>query len=479
MIDLMVYRAEGWTVRNGGDLYAMRATYAAPAHHLSALRRTALRAADAADVADMRTLATAGTWSSWSCLVHLSLRLLGRPPRASRPAAALLSRQSPCGASRCGRRCATGRSTCCWPCSCCGTSPGAPGTAGPAWASGSPPGSSSPPRCSRSSSPLCGVRPVHARLSAPARRAAAGGTRGCARPPSPRGAFLGHGTARGSRAAARLAPVLAELVFAVGARRPYGDHRQPGPAAESSRVFCTPASRAGPGSYRSPGARLGLGRGRGRAPAGPRRLPYAPAWAAVTCARTALLVSPVSWSHHWVWCVPVVHAARRGGTAPQRAAPWLAGRRARRRWSSARTPVAGAARPAGPARPELTRAAGEMLLVRGSTRWPALGFLALTRRGGRAGAAQAGYRAGTGTASARWADAHQADGQGGLAAVRQAAGVQASGSGEGVEALQRAVLVQQPPVDGLSVQLTVGLDRVALYDQRPRAVLAPVLVTRR
>ncbi|MFG3284034.1 glycosyltransferase 87 family protein [Streptomyces sp. NPDC048111] len=30
------------------------------------------------------------------------------------------------------------------------------------------------------------------------------------------------------------------------------------------------------------------------------------AWAALACAVTALLVSPVSWSHHWVWCVPVV-----------------------------------------------------------------------------------------------------------------------------------------------------------------------------
>uniref|UniRef100_UPI0006E32F38 glycosyltransferase 87 family protein n=1 Tax=Streptomyces atriruber TaxID=545121 RepID=UPI0006E32F38 len=28
------------------------------------------------------------------------------------------------------------------------------------------------------------------------------------------------------------------------------------------------------------------------------------AWAALSCAATALLVSPVSWSHHWVWCVP-------------------------------------------------------------------------------------------------------------------------------------------------------------------------------
>ncbi|WP_229900311.1 glycosyltransferase 87 family protein, partial [Streptomyces capoamus] len=30
------------------------------------------------------------------------------------------------------------------------------------------------------------------------------------------------------------------------------------------------------------------------------------AWAVCACAVTALLVSPVSWSHHWVWCVPLV-----------------------------------------------------------------------------------------------------------------------------------------------------------------------------
>ncbi|MFB4195459.1 glycosyltransferase 87 family protein [Streptomyces carpaticus] len=30
------------------------------------------------------------------------------------------------------------------------------------------------------------------------------------------------------------------------------------------------------------------------------------AWAVVACAVTALLVSPVSWSHHWVWAVPAV-----------------------------------------------------------------------------------------------------------------------------------------------------------------------------
>ncbi|KUL42980.1 glycosyltransferase 87 family protein [Streptomyces regalis] len=30
------------------------------------------------------------------------------------------------------------------------------------------------------------------------------------------------------------------------------------------------------------------------------------AWAVTSCAVTALLISPVSWSHHWVWCLPVV-----------------------------------------------------------------------------------------------------------------------------------------------------------------------------
>ncbi|MFF8727408.1 glycosyltransferase 87 family protein [Streptomyces sp. NPDC015171] len=29
-------------------------------------------------------------------------------------------------------------------------------------------------------------------------------------------------------------------------------------------------------------------------------------WAVCACAVTALLISPVSWTHHWVWCVPLV-----------------------------------------------------------------------------------------------------------------------------------------------------------------------------
>ncbi|WP_243740678.1 glycosyltransferase 87 family protein [Streptomyces sp. 8K308] len=54
------------------------------------------------------------------------------------------------------------------------------------------------------------------------------------------------------------------------------------------------------------------------------RLPHGRAWAAVVCGVTALLVSPISWSHHWVWAVPMVlllaaEAARR------RDRRWVAG----------------------------------------------------------------------------------------------------------------------------------------------------------
>ncbi|TGA86315.1 glycosyltransferase 87 family protein [Streptomyces sp. MZ04] len=82
MIDLMVYRAEGETVRAGGDLYALRTTEA----HLpttyppfAALLFTPLTLLD---TADMRTLATLGNLLLLVALVRLSLRLIGDPLHA-------------------------------------------------------------------------------------------------------------------------------------------------------------------------------------------------------------------------------------------------------------------------------------------------------------------------------------------------------------------------------------------------------------
>ncbi|MGA5704024.1 glycosyltransferase 87 family protein [Peterkaempfera bronchialis] len=35
-------------------------------------------------------------------------------------------------------------------------------------------------------------------------------------------------------------------------------------------------------------------------------LPRAEAWGSLCAAITALLISPISWTHHWVWCVPLI-----------------------------------------------------------------------------------------------------------------------------------------------------------------------------
>lgn len=37
-----------------------------------------------------------------------------------------------------------------------------------------------------------------------------------------------------------------------------------------------------------------------------RWLPRSEAWGVCCAAITALLISPISWTHHWVWCVPVL-----------------------------------------------------------------------------------------------------------------------------------------------------------------------------
>ncbi|MEU3191931.1 glycosyltransferase 87 family protein [Streptomyces sp. NPDC006992] len=71
-------------------------------------------------------------------------------------------------------------------------------------------------------------------------------------------------------------------------------------------------------------AALGLGAAVAAALAGRRGLPNAAAWSTTACAVTMLLISPISWSHHWVWCLPLtlllaVEAQRR------RSLRWSAG----------------------------------------------------------------------------------------------------------------------------------------------------------
>ncbi|MFI6872757.1 glycosyltransferase 87 family protein [Streptomyces sp. NPDC050400] len=81
MIDLLVYRAEGATVRAGGDLYALRATHARlPTTYppFAALLFTPLTLLD---VATLRAAATVANLVLLVALALLSLRLVGRHAR--------------------------------------------------------------------------------------------------------------------------------------------------------------------------------------------------------------------------------------------------------------------------------------------------------------------------------------------------------------------------------------------------------------
>ncbi|MFF4949864.1 glycosyltransferase 87 family protein [Streptomyces chattanoogensis] len=89
MIDLMVYRAEGWTARNGRDLYDMVATSAHLPNTYPPFAALLFTPLTLVSVPVMRTLATAGNLALFVCAVHLSLRLAGLPRRLPRPAAAL------------------------------------------------------------------------------------------------------------------------------------------------------------------------------------------------------------------------------------------------------------------------------------------------------------------------------------------------------------------------------------------------------
>ncbi|MER7177367.1 glycosyltransferase 87 family protein [Streptomyces mesophilus] len=109
------------------------------------------------------------------------------------------------------------------------------------------------------------------------------------------------------------------------------------------------------------------------------------AWAVTACALTALLISPVSWSHHWVWIVPVLmllvtEARRRGGRALKTVAAATA--LIFYSYSLWWVPHAGTS---ATVRPELDQNAGEFLLSSGYA-LAGVGFLALAALRGRGAA---------------------------------------------------------------------------------------------
>lgn len=381
LIDVMVYRAEGWTVRTGGDLYAMRATYAdlpttyPPFAALLFVPLTLL------DVAEMRTAATAGNLILLVTVVHLSVLLIGRPSRPSRfadlprPAAVLLI-----------------SAVLVW--------------CEPLWTT---------LRYGQINLLLTALvlwdlsrRPGHRFAGAGIGIAA-----GIKLTPALFAVFLAlYGTVRavrgmraGSGRAAAWNHQLRQSAVAAGAFAgtvllgalvlPYDSRRFWFHALfRSDRVGHTEITDNQ--SLRGVVARLlhtgdpgwpwlvaaalvalsGLAVSVAAASAGSRRLPFAPAWAALACAFTALLVSPVSWSHHWVWCVPLVMLLGTEALERERALLWRASAGAAMLlFCSYALWLVPHGEP-GPVKPELHQTVGEMVL---SALYPAggLGFLAL------------------------------------------------------------------------------------------------------
>lgn len=376
MIDLMVYRAEGWTVRTGGDLYAMRATYAELRTTYPPFAALLFTPLTLLDVAEMRTLATAGNLVLLVTVVHLSLRLIGRP---SGPVAALLISSvavwcEPLWTTlRYGQINLLLTALVLWDLS------RRPGHRLAGVGIGVAAGIKLTPALFAVFIALCGTVRALRRLRGSSSVAAA---------------FAAAWRCE-LRQAAVAAGAFAGTVLLGAVILPYDSRRfwlqalfQPERAGhgeitdnQSLRgVVARLLHTADPGwpwlVLAALVAVFGLAVAVAAATADRRRLPFAPAWAALACAVTALLVSPVSWSHHWVWCVPLTLLLGAEALQRERALLWrvLTGSTVLLFCSYALWWVPHGE--TGPVRPELHQSGGEMVL---SALYPAggLGFLAL------------------------------------------------------------------------------------------------------
>lgn len=324
MIDLTVYRTGGWTARTGGDLYAMRATHAELPMTYPPFAALLFMPLTLVGVPEMRVLATAANLVLLVALVHLSLRLVDRPLSLPRPAVVLAVSAVAVWCEPVWTTLRYGQINLLlavlvlWDLS---------RRADHRWAGvgiGVAAGIKLTPALFAVFLALCGLVSARHRL-----RSADGGRNG----------LWNHWLRRAAVAAATFAGTVlsAALVLPRDSRTfwtealfsPERVGRVEDTANQSLRgALARLLHTDDPGSTWTvvavAVAVAGLAVAVAAALAGPRRLPSAHAWAAVTVACTALLVSPVSWSHHWVWCVPAVlllgsEALRRGG------ASWWAG----------------------------------------------------------------------------------------------------------------------------------------------------------
>ncbi|QEV18072.1 glycosyltransferase 87 family protein [Streptomyces alboniger] len=304
MIDLMVYRAEGATVRAGGDLYALRTTEARlPTTYppFAALLFTPLTLLD---IPDMRTLATLGNLLLLVAFVSLSLRFVGEARHARVEntlwVSALAVWCEPVWTTlRYGQVNLLLAVLVLWDLS---------RRPGHRWAG-------------------LGIGVAAAIKLTPALFAVflllTGGAealrRGVWRPAVRHACVAAVSFAGATLLAAAVLPYdswrfWTRMVFDAGRVGLAEDTANQSLRGVLARLLHTPEPGAWWAAVAAACCALGLAVAVAAALRGER------ARAALCCAATALLVSPVSWSHHWVWCVPMVllmgaEAARRGGWA--------------------------------------------------------------------------------------------------------------------------------------------------------------------
>jgi hypothetical protein len=319
MIDLMVYRAEGWTVRTGQNLYAMLATHARLPNTYPPFAALLFEPLSWLKVPEMRAAATLVNLGLLLVMVHLSLRLIGRPHRIPRAAAtfsvaAVAVWCEPVWTTlRYGQVNLLLAVLVLWDLT---------RRSGHRWAGvgiGIAAGVKLTPALFAVFLALVGAvqawRAMRAgrRLWNPAlRRAAVALT-----------AFAGTAVL-----AALLLPYdsrdfWTRMVFAANRVGQAQDTANQSIRGVLARLLHTTNPEHSWLLMAVLVGLLGLAVAVAAASAG-ERLPAGPAWAACACAVTALLISPVSWSHHWVWCVPVVLLL--GSEALRRRDPlWRAG----------------------------------------------------------------------------------------------------------------------------------------------------------
>ncbi|MFB6537232.1 glycosyltransferase 87 family protein [Streptomyces noursei] len=320
MVDLMVYRAEGETARDGKDLYDMVATSARLPNTYPPFAALLFVPLTFFGVPLMRTLATAGNLVLLVAVVHLSLRLVGRPRRipplaATLALSALLVWCEPVWTTlRYGQINLLLAVLVLWDLTRRDTN---------RWAGigiGIAAGIKLTPALFAVFLALAGA--VHA-----VRRLRAGaGWRG-AWNPWLRQAAVATGTFCATvLLSAAVLPrdshrFWTEIVFAadrVGEVEITANQSLRGALA---RLLHTHDPGAAWLVLAALAAVAGLALAAGALLRGDR------AWATLTCAATALLISPISWSHHWVWGVPMLILL--GGEALQHT-----GTRARRWWAA-------------------------------------------------------------------------------------------------------------------------------------------------